>query len=102
LPFHERLAGASCSPWINGVKHTTAEVMTAISGERRRAIMLSRKKIDRGVRLRNVCVRKLVTSLDLTTVGADSARLPPMPRLRRLSRAVEGCVRFDNDKCLFP
>jgi hypothetical protein len=51
-----RLAAASCSLWINGAKHTTAEVMTAITRDRRRATMLSRKKIDREVRLRNVRV----------------------------------------------
>jgi hypothetical protein len=62
----------------------------------------AQKRLTVGVRLRNVRFRKLVTSFDLTTVDAYSARLPPMPRLRRLSLPVEGCVRFDNDKCLFP
>jgi hypothetical protein len=82
-----RLAAASCSLWINAAKHTTAEVMTAITRDRRRAIMLSRKKIDRGVRLRNVRVRELVTSLDLTSVGAYSAAPPPVPNDCEASRA---------------
>jgi hypothetical protein len=38
-----RLAAASCSLWINGAKHTTAEVMTAITRDRRRDNALAKK-----------------------------------------------------------
>jgi hypothetical protein len=67
-----------------------------------RTITLSRKKIDGEVRLRKCSRPELATAIDLTSVGAYSARLRLCRKIRDASRAVEDRVRFDNDKCLFP